>query len=329
MNIAITLDYELFFGDNTGTLENCILKPTRELLKVLNPYNIKAVFFVDVGYIVALKRQKSQYKNLNEDFENIVKQIRSLSNEGHKIELHIHPHWEDCYFDGQKWVMDLSRYRIHSFSEDKIKGIVAEYCQTLKDITGVSPVAYRAGGWSAQPFSIIKKALETNDIYIDSTVYPGGIYESKYQKFDFSNIEQYTLPYNFNDTITEKFEHGNFLEIPISSYKVSPFFFWEFVYVKLRKKIKHKPFGDGSAVKLAKRKILNLLFFKSYTVVSIDGYKTRYLQKAFLEYKKHNNGQGYFVIIGHPKSFTEYSLFKLKKFIDKNHQSHRFVTLSK
>jgi hypothetical protein len=44
MNIYITLDYELFFGNNVGTLENCMLKPANEIARIANENGVKLVF---------------------------------------------------------------------------------------------------------------------------------------------------------------------------------------------------------------------------------------------------------------------------------------------
>lgn len=55
-NIIFALDYELFFGKNTGTIENCLISPTDELIKTTDKYGIKYTFFVDSGYLINLKK---------------------------------------------------------------------------------------------------------------------------------------------------------------------------------------------------------------------------------------------------------------------------------
>lgn len=94
MNIYITLDYELFFGKHSGSVENCIIKPTEALLKIVNPLKIKFTCFVDVGYLVKLEEQKEKYTQLKKDYQKITAQIKNLANQGHGMELHIHPHWK-------------------------------------------------------------------------------------------------------------------------------------------------------------------------------------------------------------------------------------------
>ncbi|MGC3833446.1 hypothetical protein ACPSKX_03745 [Moritella viscosa] len=51
VKLILSLDYELFFGDNTGSIENCMINPTQLLLQLLNKYNCKVSLFVDAGFL--------------------------------------------------------------------------------------------------------------------------------------------------------------------------------------------------------------------------------------------------------------------------------------
>ncbi|MBZ9620991.1 polysaccharide deacetylase family protein [Psychroflexus lacisalsi] len=313
MNIYITLDYELFFGARSGSVENCIIKPTRALLKIADSNNIKIVCFVDVGYLVKLEEQKEKYSQLQEDYTKITRQIKHLADNGHGIGLHIHPHWEDSYYDGNDWAFNTSRYKLADFSSDEINRIVSKYTQTLNRISGKTAKAYRAGGWSAQPFNEIGNALLENNITIDSTVFPGGYYYSSNQYYDFREIESFKGSYKFSNNLTKEDPKGSFKEIPISSHNVSPLFFWKFAFHKLLKQKKHQAFGDGLAISKTKKNILKLLFSPSKSVVSIDGYKASYLKESYGLHKK--NKAENFVIIGHPKAFTKFSLTQFEKLL--------------
>lgn len=326
MNIYITLDYELFFGENVGSIDNCIIKPTNKLLQIVNPLNIKLVLFVDSGYLVALKKFKKKYPILEEDYKKIINQIKDLSNFGHKIELHVHPHWEDSFFNGNRWILVTNRYKLSDFKQEEISTIVSNYSKALTEITGVPLRAYRAGGWSAQPFSDIGEALVKNNIFIDSTVYPKGYQKSAHQNFDFRNINMYCNEYRFNDNLTVPTNNGLMKEIPISSYKLRPIFFWKFGLIKVFGSKQHNSFGDGSAIKMNRLTMIRLLLTSSYSVVSIDGYKSSFIKKAFKKHIKKTNNNGNFVLIGHPKAFSDYSLKKLSDFIQENINEHNFVT---
>lgn len=326
MNNFITLDYELFFGPKSGTPEKCILEPTRALLKILDPHNIKFTAFVDSGYLLALQRQAGDYPELQDDFNRIASQLRDLGNQGHGIELHVHPHWEDSFYDGKKWVIESTRYKLADFSPNEVIDIVSRYNDILKSIVGYAPVAYRAGGWCVQPFPPIGTALAKNNIYIDSTVYPNGYYRSSNQHFDFRNAPAYCTKYSFSEDPVRPETGGQFMEIPISSIRLSPIFFWRFAFLRLSGYKQHLAYGDGAAIGMSRKEMVRLLTRPSYSVVSIDGYKVSFLEKAFRNYKKATQDQGNFVMIGHPKSFTPYSLDKLRKFIERHQKNHNYMT---
>jgi len=315
MRVIITFDYELFFGKKSGTLENCILKPTQQLINLGKKYNVNFVFFVDSGYIIKLKEFKKKFNNLEKDYYNLIKQIEMLNSLGHDIQLHIHPHWEDSYYDGNKWIFNTSRYRLHSFSEKEIDEIVFNYKKVLTDIVGDNIFAFRAGGWSIQPFIKIKNALKKNNIWLDSTVFYGG-----YNKSDTHFINFKRAPFKdcwkFEDDILEENNNGFFTEIPITSWYYSPLFFWKFAYTKKFNSNEHKIYGDGVPVGASKKDILKMLMKGAYAPVSTDGYKSILLQKAFNYYK--NKNFKYFVTIGHPKALSEFSLRKLDEFVFNN-----------
>lgn len=325
MNILITLDYELFY-DKTPNLENSIINPTNEILKIVDPLNVKLILFVDVGYLKCLEKYKATFPELEKDYQLITNHLKELCTKGHEVQLHIHPHWEDSTYNGNEWNFDLTRYKLSDFSNDEIYSIVTEYTEILHRITQQKLTAFRAGGWSAQPFKTIGKALHNNGIVYDSTVYPRGVLKSKEQWFDFKNVGFQKSRWRFSNDLTKEDPQGHFTEVAISALKVLPFFFWRFVAVKLLKSPQHVSLSKGSAVGPSKLHIIRLLLWPSYSVASIDGFKASYLEKAFQFYKKKNLQD--FVIIGHPKAFTQFSLKKFKKFIEKEKRHKDVVVFS-
>jgi len=315
-NIFITLDYELFFGSNSGTQEKSIIYPTNRLLEVLDNYNIKAIFFVDSGYIIKLNEYRKKYDVLENDYQKIIAQLKSLSNNGHDIQLHIHPHWEDSYFDGDKWKIDTSRYRLHNFTKREVDNIVFRYKKVLTDIVGDKIFAYRAGGWCLQPFEKIRDSLVKYNIWLDSTVFENGMNNSSTHFFDFKNSPNKTN-WKFENDPLEEDRNGFFTEVPISSYRTSPLFFWKLVFYKKFGGSKFKSFSDGGAVRGSLFDKIRMLTQPTHTVVSIDGYKTSFLSRAYNHFLKKDDNEN-FVIIGHPKAMNEYSLEKLEEFIIEN-----------
>lgn len=324
MRIYITLDYELFFGRISGSVEDCIIKPTQKLLEILDPHNIKLTLFVDAGYLMALKRQEEEFPQLSEDYNTIAAQIDELYQKGHSIQLHIHPHWEDSYFKNGKWEFNTNRYKLTDFNNAEILDIVSTYHNCIKEITKKPCTAYRAGGWSAQPFTAIGAALESENIFTDSTVFPGGYYQSEQQLYDFTQVPMHAPRYNFHNNLTTPVAQGKFLELPIAAHRVSPVFFWKFAYHKILKKPEHKAYGNGAAIAKQKDDVFRLLTRSSNSVVSIDGYKASYLKAAFNRYNNAKSNPQDFVIIGHPKAFTPYSLKKVGEFVKNYQATHSF-----
>ena len=317
--ILITLDYELFFG-KSGTIEKTIIEPTEKLLLILDKFNIKASFFVDSGYILKLKEYMKSFHVLKKDYDLIIQQIQKLSKEGHDIQLHIHPHWEDTFFDGNKWVFNTSRYKLSNFHKNDVDDIVRGYSIILEEITDIKPTVFRAGGWCIQPFDKIN-ALKKYGISIDSTVYYNGKNTTPEKSFDFSNSPNKNNWRFSHDPLVED-ENGDFLEIPISSVSVAPLFYLKFICIKFFGGYNHKAIGDGFAISNSKKQIFDLLLKPSFSVASIDGYKASLLNRC----AKQNKAQ--LVLIGHPKAFTPFSLKALDAFISKRKNDSIFTTYS-
>lgn len=325
MNIYITLDYEIYFGDSHGTVEKCILYPTSELIRIAEKHNVRFVFFVDCGFILKLNEYRKKYTTLEKDYHTIVSQIKYLSDTGHDVQLHIHPHWEDSYFDGQKWIINVARYKLTDFNEQEIADITFRYKKVLHDITGKTIFAYRAGGWCLQPFDKIKKALIDNGIRLDSSVFPNGYYTSAQYSYDFRNAPQKDL-YRFENDPVQEVTNGYFTELPISSVKNSPMFFWKLFLLGRKNPHLHKPLGNGRAI-AAPGQRKKLLTSYTYNCVSIDGYNARLLQPVLtnlITTQSVNN----MVIIGHPKALSRYSIKQVDKFIAHNKLEHRFTTFT-
>jgi len=322
-NILITLDYELFFGAKVGSLKNCILYPTNRLLNILDKYDIKATFFVDSGYLVKLEEFKNKFPYLEKEYDDVVRQIKELDKNGHNIQLHIHPHWEDSYFDGNNWIMNTKRYRLHAFNESEIEDILFRYKKVLTNIIGDKIFAHRAGGWCMQPFDKLKNAFKKHNIWLDSTVFENGMNHSKTHYFDFRNSPK-KIEWNFEDDPLVENKNGFFKEFPISAYRLSPLFFWKLVFFKKFGSKEHNTFGDGAAAGGSKKDKVRMLTSFTNSVVSIDGYKSSFLQSAYDAFLQKNNNN--FIIIGHPKAMSEYSLKKLEEFIIKNKNSN-FITV--
>ncbi len=325
MNIYITLDYELYFGEKHGTVYKCIIFPTNELIKIAEKYNVRFTFFIDAGFLLKLDEFRSKYPTLEEDYKAVTEQIKYLSETGHDIQLHIHPHWEDSYYNGLNWIFDLKRYKLVDFNEIEIEDIVAKYKKVLTDLTGKKIFAYRAGGWCLQPFGKLKSAFIKNEISFDSSVFKNGFYTSKHYSYDFRSAPDKDL-YRFEEEPEIENTIGYFTELPISAIKNSPLFFWKLFLLGRKNPYLHKPLGDGIAMPAPGQRKKMLSRYTNCTVC-IDGYNAKLLQKALMQLQKKKFKQ--MVVIGHPKALSRYSIQKLEEFVNKNCNKNNFTTFTK
>lgn len=324
MTIFLTYDYELFFGEQTGTVEKCILEPTNHLRDLAKRSGVKLIFFIDVGYLKKLNEYKNDFPKVKREYDLVTEQIRMLIAEGHDCQLHIHPHWEDTVHTGENWKMNTSRYKLTDFSDEDIEKIMLEYQGILAELTLKPVKIYRAGGWCLQPFSRIFKAFQKAGLKLDSSVFPGGKFTEGNYFYDFTSTPEKSI-WKFSDDLCKEDVNGAFVEYPISSFKYSPFFFWRlFLNGRLNPK-NHKPIGDGfpmASPGQRKRMLTKGMLLSA----SCDGYFVTKLDAVLKQNqsKKFNE----MVVLGHPKACTHFALKELEEFIIRHKNNHRFLTFS-
>ena len=325
MNIFITFDYELFFGMPTGSAENCILSPTEKLISIARKSNVKFTFFVDVGYLIQLEKHSLQSPDLRVILDKVKAQIKELIKEEHDIQLHIHPHWETARHDNGSWQFTMDdNYKLADFEDDQVEKIIFEYKSKLEEITGTQIKGFRAGGWCLQPFERFSTALKKAGITIDSTVFQGGHLKTKHYYFDFRNAPDKGR-YRFEDDLCSEVQNGSFLELPIGGFKYKPAFFWKLYILGRLIPSRHKMVGDGTFISQGGKKYESLKK-PIWDHVSCDGYYASLLNTITNKFERNNRSD--LVIIGHPKSMTEYSFEKLEQYIKAQQKKHNFLTLS-
>lgn len=223
--VILSFDYELFFGDRSGTVLKTLIEPTNAILDAMDSVGLKGNFFVDWQMIKYLKDENVE-RTLS-DYHLIKEQLKDMIKRGHRIELHIHPHWVDAKYNGNgTWdFSNFQHYSLNSFTEQEVLNMFKEGAELLSVIAReVDPTyklcAFRAGGWAIQPFAKIKKGMELVGIFIDSSVMPGRAVKCEFSECDFHSapctIEGY---YNFKNDVCIKDDSGCFKEVFITSFK--------------------------------------------------------------------------------------------------------------
>lgn len=321
MNLFFTWDYELYFGHPTGTAQKCMIEPTEALLHIAAKYDARMTFFVDCGYLVKLNEFKKKYAAVAKEYDAVYRQIESIVSSGSEVQLHIHPHWQDSFYDGTEWEMDVKRYKLADFSKEEAAEIIQVYTHTLAEASGQKITAYRAGGWCMQPFSHIAQALKENGILIESSVFKGGHFQTDLYAYDFRKCPPGSR-WRFSDDPCVEDKNGYFTELPISNYTLSPLFFWKLFALGRIAPENHKPVGNGKPVPSPGMRKKYLTRWNNH-YVSGEGYFVSELNRAVKQHKYND-----FTVLGHPKACTPYSLKKLDEFIQTVHKHHRVGTVS-
>lgn len=319
VKIYLTFDYELFFGENAGTVQKCMIEPTNALFELALNKNVHYTFFVDIGYLI----QAENYSELSDEVLLVKTQIMRMLELGHSVQLHIHPHWEKATWSAGKWEMNVTgNYKLSDFSSEVRSSIITKYSSYLEKLIDQKVNTFRAGGWCIQPFSEVMDDFKRIGITNDSSVIEGGFMKTSNYNIDFTNAPKKSK-YRFSNNVCIEDIEGAFTEFPITSYRYRPsFYWWLYGLGKLFPK-QHKMIGDGDFLSQGGRKWF-VLFNYSYHHISTDGYFAKKLN-AGLE-KSINLNHKEMVVIGHPKGNTVYSISKLRKFIDKNAASHEFCS---
>ena len=326
MKILFTLDYELFLGEKTGSMQKCLMEPMQAYAESIEKYGARFTLFVDATYLLKLRDYSSQYPLLEKEYRSIVKHLQELQHKGHEIQLHIHPHWFYSTYNGTEWILDHDHYKLSDLTLKEAEHIFTVSKELLDRIAGKPSIAFRAGGFSAQPTKMLAHLFQTAGIKIDTSVCPGMWYNSSQQKYDYRKCPNESS-WDFCNDICQEEKNGRLLEIPIATHLLSPVFYWKLILKRFIKSSEHQLMGDGKAINTTVESIWERVTKKTLGIATIDGFKISYLKDAYFVYKKKQ--KKIFCILGHPKLATAYSIKKLEEFCRyATEQGDQFVTIS-
>ena len=319
MNIYITLDYELYLGGRTGTVENCLIIPTHRLLELLAKHSVKATFFVDAAYLYRLQELKGNYSSLEEDYCQVSEQIETIVKKGHAIGLHIHPQWFYSTYDGKKWVMDFAHYKLSDMPQNDADRYFEACYKLLRDISGYNISSFRAGGYSIQAYDDFALMMRKCGLKNDSSVLFRMKNYSKLHYFDYSHVKD-TDSYVFSNDLTEEDPKGEYCEYPITTERVS-YFRYCYLRYKYGRKADNKNWGDGGiSVDMKSHSFIKNMIRKTkwfiYVSATLDYQSFFFFDIVFRSLKRRKKGD--FVVIGHPKNFSLASLEMIDTFIKAN-----------
>lgn len=318
LNLLLTFDYELPLGSVRHSYDEALFEPTEQLLALAQQLEVPLIFFVDIlSYYQLLEWGENHF------CKSFHHQIQSMLQQGHEVQLHIHPHWWCSKFENGIFIPS-DKYALGDFEDREIEQIILlsvrqlnELCQTV--IPNYRCSAFRAGGFClTSKADVILKELYKNGIRYDSSICKGYFYASSISKTDNRITPQranWFLPFSGNLAIEG--EEGIF-EIPVAGKPKS--------LCEIPTSFKLKKYADravhrGTALNSHSShsftdKLNNML---SARVLTVDNYtySLKYLMRI-LSYnlKKYASEKEIaLALIAHPKSMGEYAFNLLHRFV--------------
>jgi peptidoglycan/xylan/chitin deacetylase (PgdA/CDA1 family) len=311
--VLFTFDYELFLGARSGKAKDCIIDPTRRLLDLFKRYDFTAVFFVDTTYLMRLQEIAGTYKEAAKDLADINEQLILAARQGHAIFPHIHSHWLDAKYlpVENEWTLENTRYyQFSSVPQEQQQYLFDRSMQIIDSLASLAAVnhktdAYRAGGWSIQPFSHFRPYFVKYGIVHEWSVMPGKYHFSDAHTFDFRDAPIKEPVYQFNEDPCLEDRGGPFTEWTISTLSMTHWERWiNFKIGGLLRRLGKMPFPKGNTVSSVIKEEGDIYSKKDRTrvIASFEGLNLFTLKKYLYIIRR----SAYFQFISHPKLITSF-----------------------
>ena len=310
--IIYTIDYEVF-GDGSGCFWRDLIRPTDWIIEEFRKRKLKAVFFLEVHELIALKRN-NQFGYYN----RVCKQIKNIVDDGHQLGLHVHPQFKDAKLIDGEWCLDMDAVALNKVDwnyDDYIHHVVEEFSELSKDCdlpTSRLPIAFRAGGYNVPTSKLFYKALADLGIKYESSQVVGYVEDNGYTNVDFSGIKR-------------GFVRGPFqvLCAPIDSIQLSRFYRylnWRLILSYVLNCVPRRNYPQRFSqnfLQSSKKKDAN--FFRSFFQRKEYPADFALVGLNILKRTVIKNGGSVSIFVGHPKSirsrsYLKYVLSGLEKF---------------
>ena len=340
--IILTSDYEVW-GDGSGCVEQCVIKPTSQILNIANKYKAPVTFFFDVCEYWAFEQieKRGDFENDYRPATMMKRQLQEAIKHNHDVQLHFHPQWLSYQFiSNQLWKLDFRYWRLskvndfHNSDWDleklfiKGKETLEEMFSRIKSDYIVN--AFRAGAWCIQPEKEVIKAMKSAGISVDSTVAPGLRFDDGMTVYNFTNSPVIQPYWRFSDNVQTLDANGQIIEVPISTVKVTLIRRLYYLVLKILLNIRRTPEkctqlkGEINRAGYKKIESIKKLIGSSHRMLNFSDATSAqemiYLCKTIM--KNYGNSELEeipIVVISHPKTFGNPEHFeRFMKWLNQN-----------
>ena len=341
-SIILTLDYELY-GNGSGNIYTHIIEPTEKILALVEKYNAKLTFFVEVVEFWRIEEEWLKGNKMGYDrnpIEDIRKQLQKARKAGHDIQLHIHPQWADAEYKNGEWKVNLNDWRLGGYSKKgkySLLNLLKEGKRTLEEWiqpvdAGYKCIALRAGGYNIQPSQEIVAAMKETGLQVDSSIYPGGKETGTLSNYDYSNIAPDIEYWQAGNTLETTGNNGVY-ELPIIAYSIprwKKFASIERIKSLLQNKKSAKASfeaktSSGEGKQSSKLDKIKYFFQKEWQTWDFCLF-SKSLHNKFLKETEKQTERKILVLVGHPKSFIGEEGFT--HFLERTHKKYKYAGIT-
>lgn len=216
--LVFTNDWELF-GDGSGEYYEIQHNPLQDLTKLLGQYGAKITIMAEVFQQlkhIEFSDSNTNFKKITESWEKILQDSYS---EGHDVQLHLHPQWNEAKYENNEWSLG-DNWSIGKRPKEQIERFIQIGKSYLESVISKVDGSYncncfRAGAYYIEPSSEVIKTLKQNNFISDTSVTKGTYVDSYYDyRGAYSNI----LPWNIDEKgVNIKSDSTGLIELPIHS----------------------------------------------------------------------------------------------------------------
>lgn len=198
IHLALVDDWELS-GNGSGDIRQLQFEPLRRLVAIYNRLGIHGSFNAEVMQQITFRQHENEHKELKlwaDEWDDIV---RETFRQGHDIQLHIHPQWQNAEYKDGRWKLTAD-WSILNYSREAASHMLhhgKEYLQNL--LRGIDPnyrcVSFRSGAWCIAPSPHMLDLLVELGIAFDMSIVAGVKYDTRNIKLDYTSCEEEFLPY--------------------------------------------------------------------------------------------------------------------------------------
>ncbi len=196
--LALVDDWELS-GNGSGDISRLQFEPMRRLVGIYNRLGIRGSFNAEVMQQITFRQHQDQHKELKALADEWDDVVRETFRQGHDIQLHIHPQWQNTEYKDGRWKLTAD-WSILNHPREAARSMLRsgkEYLENLlKDIDpNYRCVSFRSGAWCIAPSPHMLDLLVELGIVFDMSIVAGVKYDTRNIKLDYTGCEEDFLPY--------------------------------------------------------------------------------------------------------------------------------------